>query len=122
MMTQDSPDVLWLGIVLSYNTCEQVHENAPVIPVVFSHPVAQEPVKGLLASSLEALCPSAPRPAAPCGTQQWSCLQVVNIPGNCMNDRYDWLYTFTYFLGDVLWLPSVVCMLLEAMNPDFEQQ
>ena len=39
-----------------------------------------------------------------------------------MNDRYDWLYTFTYFLGDVLWLPSVVCMLLEAMNPDFEQQ
>ena len=35
MMTQDSPDVLWLGIVLSYNTCEQVHENAPVIPVVF---------------------------------------------------------------------------------------
>ncbi|KAK9818817.1 hypothetical protein WJX74_005260 [Apatococcus lobatus] len=47
---------------------------------------------------------------------------VVNVPRNCMSDLYDWLYTFTYFLGDVLWLPSVVCMLLEAMNSDFEQR
>ncbi|KAK9863525.1 hypothetical protein WJX84_001657 [Apatococcus fuscideae] len=48
--------------------------------------------------------------------------EVVNRPGNCMGDSYDWLYTYTYFLGDVLWLPSVVCMLLEAMNQDFEEK
>ena len=47
---------------------------------------------------------------------------MVNRPGNCMGDSYDWLYTYTYFLGDVLWLPSVVCMLLEAMNQDFEEK
>jgi len=37
-----------------------------------------------------------------------------------MGDSYDWLVTFTYFLGDVFWQPSAVCMLLEALNPEFE--
>ena len=37
-----------------------------------------------------------------------------------MGDLYDWLVTFTYFMGDVLWLPAVFGMLFEAMNHDFE--
>ncbi len=49
-------------------------------------------------------------------------LQVRNTPGNCMRDRFDWLVTFTYFLGDLLWQPAVFCMLFDAMNHDFEAE
>eukprot|EP00891_Asterochloris_glomerata_P003709 jgi/Astpho2/3709/Aster-x1167 len=47
---------------------------------------------------------------------------VRNTPGNCMGDRFDWLVTFTYFLGDLLWQPAVFCMLFDAMNHDFEAE
>ena len=47
-------------------------------------------------------------------------MQVINVRGNCMRDRYDWLVTFTYFLGDVCWVPAVFCMIFEAINKDFE--
>ena len=37
-----------------------------------------------------------------------------------MGDAFDWLVTFPYLLGDVLWLPSAFCMVFEALNHDFE--
>ena len=49
-------------------------------------------------------------------------LQVRNTPGNCMGDSFDWLVTFTYFLGDLLWQPAVFCLLFDAMNHDFEAE
>ena len=49
-------------------------------------------------------------------------LQVRNTPGNCMGDSFDWLVTFTYFLGDLLWQPAVFCLLFDAMNHGFEAE
>ena len=48
--------------------------------------------------------------------------QVVDVVGNCMRDRYDWLVKWTYFLGDVCWLPAVVCLYLDAMNHEYPAQ
>ena len=45
-----------------------------------------------------------------------------NTPGNCMGDSFDWLVTFTYFLGDLLWQPAVFCLLFDAMNHHFEAE
>ncbi|KAK9793706.1 hypothetical protein WJX73_002301 [Symbiochloris irregularis] len=48
--------------------------------------------------------------------------RIIDVPGNCMQDRYDWLVTFMYFLGDVCWLPAVVCLTLEAINRDYQDR
>ena len=32
-------------------------------------------------------------------------LQVIDVTGNCMRDRYDWLVSFVYFVGgECAWL------------------
>ena len=49
-------------------------------------------------------------------------VQVIDVNGNCMGDRYDWLVTFTYFLGDILWLPAVVCLTLDSMNHEYPER
>ena len=48
--------------------------------------------------------------------------QVANTNGNCMGDAYDWLVSFMFFLGDLCWLPAVYCMMLEAINKDYEDR
>ncbi|KAK9863235.1 hypothetical protein WJX84_009253 [Apatococcus fuscideae] len=47
---------------------------------------------------------------------------VVNVPRNCMSDLYDWLYTFTYFLGMCSGLPICRVHALGGHELRFEQR
>ena len=49
-------------------------------------------------------------------------VQIINVPENCMADRFDWLVTFVYFLGDLLWVPAAASLILEAMNQGYKER